>query len=59
MARIIDSRIVGHAEEIHEKTWRPHHGIVTSRSEGMAIENVHFYNFVNGNEKYYCIFTCS
>jgi len=37
MARIIDSRIVGYVEEIYERTWTSHHGIVTSRSEGMAI----------------------
>ena len=25
----------------------------------MAVDNVHFYHFNNGNEKYFCIYTCS
>jgi hypothetical protein len=44
-ARIIDSRVVGYTKELFEKTWTAHHGIVTSRDEGMGIVNVHFYNF--------------
>jgi hypothetical protein len=64
-ARIIDSRIVGYHEDIYETIQErgeghEHHvGIVTSRSEGMHIENVHFYNFNHGNEKYYAFETCS
>jgi hypothetical protein len=64
-ARMIDSRVVGYNEILyedtrdHEHNEGKHFGIVTSRSEGMHIENVHFYNFNHGNEKYYCIQTCS
>ena len=46
-------------QELFEPTWHKHIGIVTSREEGMLISGVHFYNYNHGNEKYYCIQTCS
>ncbi|MDP6584461.1 MAG: hypothetical protein QF535_07375, partial [Anaerolineales bacterium] len=50
MARVINCKVVGYVEELHEPGYgRKHIGVVASRKEGMHIENTHFYNFNHGN----------